>query len=158
MQFRRVKEEEWRNLQSSAYAHDEIRNRVSKLVDWLGTLFNDKTVGGVSGLRFERGTASEVPCEITTPCGSARLVLDWAMHDGALHAVLSLERKRRHENDDVRWEKVSHFYISERDKVFVETPSDGFYLRFGAGRQLENEVFEIGMGIFFAIVSGPVVK
>lgn len=158
MQFRRIEQEEWRDLQSTAYAHEEIRKRVAKLVDWLATYFNDRTVGNVSGLKFEPSTEPDLACEITTPCGSARLLLDWTMHDRNLHGVLFLERKRRDQHGLACWEKVWRLYVPERDRVFIESPSDGFQLRNGSGRRLEDEVFEIGMSVFFAVVSGPAVK
>jgi len=43
-------------------------------------------------------------------------------------------------------------------KVFVESEQDGFNLRMGNGNPQENEVFEIGMSIFYAIVNGYVIK
>lgn len=158
MQFRRIEQEEWQSLHASAYALEEIRARVTRLVDWLATFFNDQTVGGVSGLKFGRGSEPGLACEIETPCGFARMLLEWAMYDGNLHGLVVLERKRSDEHGAVCWEKVWAFYVPDRGKVFVEDPSDGFQLRSGVGKQLENDLFEIGMSIFFAVVSGPVLK
>lgn len=158
MDFRMVAEQEWRNLQSTAYMHAEIKERVSKLVKSLGILFNDRENGGVSELKFEPIDNGDIVCSIGTPCGAGRMRLNWTVLNGILHGSLFIDRSSIDAYDRIRWEPVWRLYIPERSGVFVDNEQDAFALRFGGGQQLENDVFAIGLSIFLAIVSGPMTK
>jgi hypothetical protein len=158
MNFRKVDESEWRCLQSTFYSHVEINERVRKLIGWLGTFFNEREVGGVSGLKFLQTDGGDVLCNIVSPFGNGRMRLNWAIFDNVLHGTLYIDRNCLDSFGQPAWETIWRLHISPNSKVFVESEHDGFNLRMGSGKQLENEVFEIGMSILYAIVNGPVIK
>lgn len=155
MNFRPVTEHEWRGVQSSLGLHERIRTRATNIVTWLGVVFNDSEPGGVAGLEFQSQTDDDIICQVVTPVGKGRMRLDWTLINNDLHGLLVVEKVIRDEFDKPRWIRVWQLNIPEASSVFVATPDDGYSLR-PIGRQRENDVFSIGMGILFAIVNGPV--
>lgn len=157
MNFRPVTEHEWRGLQSSLGLHERIRTRATNIVAWLGAVFNDCEPGGVIGLEFQSQADDDVVCRIATPVGKGRIRLDWVLVNNELHGLLIVEKAIRDEADKPKWIRVWQLNVPEASAVFVATPDEGYSLR-AVGRQRENDVFAIGMGILFAIVNGPVTR
>lgn len=158
MQYRAILESEWRDLQGSFSAGADIVKRSTKIANWLGMRFDGQEIGGVTGLKFEPIDRDNCICTVTSPFGIGRIQRNWTILNGVLHGALVVSRKSSDEQGRECWEPVWRLYVPDRGPVFVEEPNDGFELRENSGRALENDVFALGMSIFWTIVSGPAVK
>ena len=158
MTFRPVLEGEWQQLRDALYLRERIQARANQLVQWLHDSFKVHEPRETAALKFEPEADEDIVCKITSAVGRGRIRLDWALVGDELYGVLIVEKLLRGENDEPRWMQVWQLNIPETSAIFVAEPGDGFVLRSNASRQLEFDVFAIGMSILFAIISGPVTR
>lgn len=158
MGFRMISQDEWETVRYGADSAREIRDRVSRIVGWLGQYFNESEVGGVAGLQFNSVSSHDVVCLVSTPLGSGRIRLGWDVLDSTVYGRLDLDRKAFDQNGVEHWQQVWGLLVPERGIVFAETEDDGFQLRQSSGNQLNKDVFVLGMCIYYAIVAGPKAK
>lgn len=158
MKFRDVTRNEYDLTRQWHSDAERIKARVSRVVEWLGLLFNDKEQGGVIGLNFEP-VDGEIICQIKSPAASGRLRLEFKLANDSLAAHVVVERDAVDVFGKACHQAVWAFYIPARGNGFVDPAGDSsrYVLDRGAGNALENSIFDLGASIGFALVAGPMV-
>lgn len=156
MRFRMISQDEWEVVRYGADSARGIRDRVSRIVNWLGQYFNESEIGGVAGLQFNAiSRDDDVVCLVSTPLGSGRIRLGWDVLDSTVYGRFDIDRKAFDQDGVEYWQQVWGLVVPDRGIVFAEQESDGFQLHQLSGNQLNKDIFVLGMCIYYAIAAGP---
>jgi hypothetical protein len=160
MKFRAVVDSEWRALQQPIQYQQAVSTKVSGFLEKLSEVFNEKTVGGLSGISIVSETLGPARATVTTPYGNARFVFQWHIGEREPLGRLVLQREQLDEMDRIFWQPVWGIYVPAFEGLYIEKDTvlaqEG--LNSSAGNSWRKGVFETGMIMLLAIVKGPLVS
>jgi hypothetical protein len=152
-----IQPSEWELARYWDSSGQKIRRRVDIVIDLLGKIFNGREPGGVTNLVFETGSDYSVVGTVRNPIATGRFKLEFVVLDTDLVAKIIVQREGLDKLDRKCFRSVWAFYIAERGHCFAEVQGNRrrYPMEHSGSGDRENSLFDLGMSISYALVTGP---